>query len=216
MKVSKQTLDTLKNFASINSNILVRPGNILSTISSDVSIFARAEVTETFDREFAIYDLNSLLALLTMMEDTDVEFGEDCITISKDSSEFKYYYADKSIIVAAPDKTIEVDNEYEFQLSSKTISMLIRAASVISAPMLSIVSKNGSVKLSVGDPATPRSNTYTQEIGTNDTEFDCRVPIENFKVIPADYKVVLSKKKFMHLSNEKSQYWLALDLNSKI
>lgn len=216
MKISKQTLEVLKNFSSINSNILVRPGNILSTISADVNIFSRAEVSETFDREFAIYDLNSLLALLTMMEDTDVDFGEDCITIRKDTSEFKYYYADKNIVVAAPDKTIEVDNEYEFQLSSKTISMLLRAASVISAPMLSIVSKNGKVTLSVGDPATPRSNTYTQEIGQHDSEFDCRIPIENFKVIPADYTVVLSKKKFMYLSNDTTKYWLALDLNSQI
>ena len=216
MKISKQTLEVLKNFSSINSNILVRKGNLLSTISTGMNIFSHATVSETFDREFGIYDLNSLLALLTMMEDQDVDFGEDCITISKDTSEFKYYYADKNIIVSAPDKTIEVDEHYKFSLSSETITTLNRAASVISAPMLSVVAKNGKVKLSVGDPSTPRSNTYTQEIGEFDGEFDCRLPIENFKVIPANYEVVLSQKKFMFLSNEKMKYWLALDPNSKI
>ena len=216
MKISKTTMEVLKNFASINSNILVRKGNVLSTISTGVNIFSRAEVTETFDREFAIYDLNSLLALLTMMEDTDVDFGEDCITISKDTSEFKYYYADKTIIVAAPDKTIEVDNHYEFNLTATMIDTMKRAAAVISAPMLSVVAKNGMVKMSVGDPSTPRSNTYTQDIGEFEGEFDCRIPIENFKIISANYVTVLSKKKFMYLSNDTTKYWLALDPNSQI
>ena len=77
MKISKQTLEVLKNYSNINSNILVRQGNVLSTISSSMNVYSSANVKETFDREFAIYDLNSLLALLTMMEDTDVDFGED-------------------------------------------------------------------------------------------------------------------------------------------
>ena len=76
MKISKSTLDVLKNFATVNSNILVRQGNILSTISTGKNIFARAQVSETFDKEFAIYDLNGLLALLTLMEDQEVSFGD--------------------------------------------------------------------------------------------------------------------------------------------
>jgi len=217
MKISKQTLEVLKNYSNINSNILVRQGNVLSTISSSMNVYSSANVKETFDREFAIYDLNSLLALLTMMEDTDVDFGEDCITISKDSSEFKYYYADKSIIVAAPDKSVTVDEHYSFDLSSNAITTIIRAASVISAPMLSVICKNGKVKLSVGDPLTPRSNTYTQDIGDFDgDDFDCRLPIENFKVIPADYKCVISKRKFLQLHNSTMNYLLALDPKSVV
>jgi len=218
MKISKETLDVLKNYASINTNILVREGSTLATISTGKNIFSRTSVKETFDKEFAIYDLNSLLALLTLMEDTDVDFGEDSITISKDRSQFEYYYADPSIIVAAPDKTIEVDNYYSFELTENEVGMIMKAASVVAAPMLSVVAKNGTVTLSVGDPATPRSNTFRHVIGETDKEFDCRLAIENFKVIPGDYNVTLSQKKFMYLQNKANElkYWLALEPSSVI
>jgi len=218
MKISKATLDVLKNYASINTNILVREGNTLATISTGKNIFSRTTVAETFDREFAIYDLNSLLALLTLMEDTEVEFGEGSITISKDRSQFEYYYADPSIVVAAPDKTIEVDNHYNFNLSSQDVQMVMKAAAIVSAPMLSVVSKGGQVTLSVGDPSTPRSNTFRNIIGDCDKEFDCRLAIENFKIIPGDYEVTLSQKKFMYLKNKNTdiQYWLALEPSSVI
>ena len=83
MKLSKDTLEVLKNFATINTNILVREGTSVSTISTGKNIFAKAEVTEPFPKEFAVYDLNSLLSLLTVMEDTDVDFGDESLTVSK-------------------------------------------------------------------------------------------------------------------------------------
>ena len=84
MKISTGTLDILKNFATINTNILVRQGNTLSTISTGKNIFARAEISESFPKEFAIYDLNSLLALLSLMEDTDVDFQDESLIPSSD------------------------------------------------------------------------------------------------------------------------------------
>ncbi|OUU18150.1 MAG: hypothetical protein CBB97_21355 [Candidatus Endolissoclinum sp. TMED37] len=218
MKISKETIDVLKNYASINTNILVREGNVLSTISTGKNIFSRSVVKENFDREFAIYDLNSLLALLTLMEDTDVEFGDESITISKEKSQFEYYYADPNIIVSAPDKTIEVDDFYTFTLSEGDVNMIMKAASVVSAPILSVVGKDGKVTLSVGDPSTPRSNTFRQVIGETIKDFDCRLAVENFKVIPGEYSVTLSQKKFMHLKNKKNdlEYWLALEPSSTI
>ena len=125
MKISNDTLSVLKNFAAVNTNLLVRQGNTLSTISTGKNIFARATVAETFDREFAIYDLNSLLGLLTLMEDTEVSFGDESITVSKDRSLFEYYYADPEIIVGAPDKQIEVDavtSEVSTLLGTKVIA----------------------------------------------------------------------------------------------
>jgi hypothetical protein len=218
MKISKTTLEVLKNFATVNSNILVRQGNVLSTISTGKNIFARAVVDETFDKEFAIYDLNSLLALLTLMEDTDVEFGDESLKVIKGSSEFEYFYADPNIIVSAPDKTIDVDDFYSFDLSSENLGMIMKAAAITGAPMLSIVASGGKVTLTVGDPSTPKSNSFKQVIGDATVEFDARLQIENLKVVPGSYKVTISKKKFMFLQNSKSdlKYWLALERSSEI
>lgn len=217
MKISNDTLSVLKNFAAVNTNLLVRQGNTLSTISTGKNIFARATVAETFDREFAIYDLNSLLGLLTLMEDTEVSFGDESITVSKDRSLFEYYYADPEIIVGAPDKQIEVDDFFSFDLSADDLSMIQKAAGITAAPMLSIVGDGTKVTLTVGDPATPKSNSFKQVITETDKTFKAHLQIENLKVLPGSYRVTLSEKKFMHLVNTSTdvKYWLALHQTSE-
>ena len=217
MKISNETLSVLKNFAAVNTNILVREGNTLATISTGKNIFARATVAETFDREFAIYDLNSLLGLLTLMEDTEVSFGDDSITVSKDRSLFEYYYADPAIITSAPDKQIEVDDYFSFNLTSDELSMIHKAAGITAAPMISIIADGTDVTIVVGDPATAHSNSFKQTIATTDKVFSAHLQIENLKVLPGDYRVTLSEKKFMYLVNKNAdvKYWLALHQSSE-
>tara|TARA_R110002153_G_scaffold204676_2_gene357494 strand:- start:3131 stop:3790 length:660 start_codon:yes stop_codon:yes gene_type:complete len=218
MKISNDTLSVLKNFAGVNTNILIREGNVLSTISTGKNILARATVAESFDREFAIYDLNSLLSLLTLMEDTDVAFGDESITVTKDRSLFEYYYADPEIIVSAPDKQIEVDDYFSFDLSATDLAMVMKAVGITAAPMLSVIGNGSEVSLAVGDPATAKSNSFTQVIGASDRKFAAHLQIENLKVISGDYRVIISEKKFMHLINTNTdvKYWLALDKSSEI
>jgi hypothetical protein len=218
MKISNDTLSVLKNFAAVNTNILVRQGNTLSTISTGKNIFARATVAETFEREFAIYDLNSLLGLLTLMEDTEVSFGDESITVSKDRSLFEYYYADPEIIVGAPDKQIEVDDYFSFDLSAEDLSMIHKAAGITAAPMFSVIGDGTSVTLTVGDPSTPKSNSFKQTIGSSDKVFSAHLQIENLKVLPGEYSITISSKKFMHLVNKSTEvkYWLALHQTSEI
>ena len=218
MKISNDTIEVLKNFAGINTNILVREGNTLSTISTGKNIFAKAVLKETFPKEFAIYDLNSLLSLLTLTEDADINFEDESLKVSKGNSVFEYFYADPNIIVTAPDKSIEVDNFFQFDLSKDDIEMILKAAAITSAPMLRVEGKDGEVIISVGDPSTPKSNSFRQVIGQTDKTFDARLAIENFKVIPASYSVTLSQKKFMYLESSKgdTKYWLALERSSDI
>lgn len=218
MKISTDTLQVLKNFASVNTNLLVRQGNTLSTISAGKNIFARATVEENFDREFAIYDLNSLLGLLTLLEDTEVDFGAESITMTKGRSTFEYYYADPEIIVGAPDKQIEVDEFFTFDLLADDLNMIQKAAGINAAPMLSVIGDGTNVTLTVGDPATPKSNSFKQMVTDTDKVFKAHLQIENLKVLTGDYKVTISAKKFMHLVNTKTdvKYWLALDKTSEI
>ena len=125
MKISNDTIEVLKNFAGINTNILVREGNTLSTISTGKNIFSKAVLKETFPKEFAIYDLNSLLSLLTLTEDADINFEDESLKVSKGNSVFEYFYADPNIIVTAPDKSIEVDNFFQFDLTKDDIDMIM-------------------------------------------------------------------------------------------
>ena len=67
MKLSKETVGLIKNFAGINSNLLLKSGNKLATISAQKNVMADAVVTETFP-DFGIYDLNEFLGALSLLE----------------------------------------------------------------------------------------------------------------------------------------------------
>jgi hypothetical protein len=213
MQVSAATIQILKNFAQINTNILVREGSELRTISTMKDIFAVAKVEEVFPQEFAIYDLTSLLALLTLTENQDVDFGEKSLKISKDNGEFEYFYADPSIIVFPPNKNVTVDEHFVFAISKEDMVMITKAAAIVSAPSINFVAKNGKCVLSVGDPKTPASNSYKKTVGETEHEFNVQLAVGNLKVIPDTYEVVLSKKKFIHFRNKERglMYWLAAE-----
>ena len=201
MQISNETIQILKNFAAVNSNILIRKGKTLSTISTAKNIFAKATVAEDFPVEVAVYDLNSLLALLTLMENQDVEFGEKSLTISKNNGKFEYFYSNASVIVAAPDKSIEIDNHFQFQLSAEDVNMIMKAANITAAPTISVIAKDGTVVLTIGDKKNDTANTYKKTIGASDEAFECHMSVDNFKIVPDAYTVTVSKKKLFHFQH---------------
>lgn len=219
MKISHETLTLLKNFAGINGNLVVKQGNVLSTVSAGKNILALANITESFPREFAIYDLNSLLGLLTLMEDQDVEFNDASIHISKDGSEFEYFYSDASVVTASPYKALDIDPVFTFVLTAADITMIQRAASIVSASTISIVSDGNTVTLMVGDPNRSGANSYKKTLTTDQAPvFDARLKVENLKVITDDYTVAVGKKKALHFkSNSRDiHYWLAMEPTSSV
>jgi len=218
MQISNETIQILKNFATINSNILIRKGSTLSTISTAKNIFAKATVTENFPQEVAIYDLNSLLALLTLMENQSIDFGDNSLTISKDNGKFEYFYSSANVIVAAPDKSIEVDNHYQFTLTAEQVAMVAKAAAITAAPSISLISKDGKVNLQVGDKKNTTANSYRKLIGECEKDFECHMAVENFKVIPDAYTVTVSKKKVFHFKHATKtvEYFIAMDPDSVV
>lgn len=218
MQISKETIDVLKNFATINSNILIRKGKSLSTISTAKNIFASADVAEEFPEEIAIYDLNSLLALLTLMENQEVTFGDKSLTISKNEGKFEYFYSSPTVIVAAPDKKIELDEHFKFNLSAEDVNMIMKAAAITGAPTITIAAKNGKVTLTVGDKKVDTANTYKKNIGDCSETFECHMAVENFKIVPDAYSVTISKKKaflFKH-ATKPLQYFIAMEPDSTV
>ena len=218
MQISNETIQILKNFAAINSNIMIRKGKTLSTISTAKNIFAKAEVVEDFPTEVAVYDLNSLLALLTLMENQSVEFGDKSLNISKDNGKFEYFYSSPTVIVAAPDKSIEIDKHYQFKLSSEDVNMIMKAAAITSSPTITISSKGADVSLTIGDKKNDTANTYKKVIGKSEHSFDCHMAVENFKIVPDAYTVTISKKKAFHFQHATKaiEYFIAMEPDSVV
>ena len=63
MKLNSETVNVLKNFSTINQNLLIKEGNTLTTMSAMKNIVAKATIEETFPKEIAIISLIYMLRL---------------------------------------------------------------------------------------------------------------------------------------------------------
>jgi hypothetical protein len=218
MKLSDSTLTVLKNFAGINNSILVKEGKKLRTISVAKNILAEANITEEFPRDVAIYDLNQFLNGLSLHADPDLDFTPDSyITIKEGKRRVKYFYADPQVIVAPPEKEINLPTEDVcFQLDSTALDKLLKAAAVYQLPDLSAIGEAGVVKLVVRDKKNDTSNEYAVVVGETDKEFVFNFRVENIKIIPGAYDVVVSSKLLSKFSNTRYdlQYYIALEPDS--
>ena len=218
MNLSDKTLTILKNFAGINNSILVKEGNQLRTISIAKNILAEAQIDEDFPREFGIYDLNQFLNGLGLHQDPDLDFSpESYISIKEGQRRVKYFYADPNVIVAPPEKEITLPSEdIHFQLESLSLEKLLKAAGVYQLPDLSAVGEAGVIKLVVRDKKNDTSNEYAVVVGETDKEFSFNFKVENIKIIPGAYDVVVSQKLLSKFTNTNCdlKYYIALEPDS--
>jgi len=218
MKLSDNTLTILKNFAGINNSILVKEGTKLRTISVAKNILAEADITEVFPRDFAIYDLNQFLNGLSLHNDPDLDFKEDSyLSIKEGKRRVKYFFADPNVIIAPPEKDIKLPSQDVcFQLDSASLEKLVKAAAVYQLPDLSAVGEAGVIKLVVRDKKNDTSNEYAIVVGETDQEFTFNFRVENIKIIPGAYDVVVSSKLLSKFTNTKYNltYYIALEPDS--
>ena len=218
MKLSDNTLAVLKNFAGINNSILVKKGTQLRTMSVAKNILAEAEIPEDFPRDVAIYDLNQFLNGLSLHQDPNLDFTEDShITIKEGRRRVKYFYADPQVIIAPPEKEINLPTqEVCFQLESSSLEKLVKAAAVYQLPDLSVLGENGEITMVVRDKKNDTSNEYAVNVGETDKEFEFNFKMENIKIIPGAYDVVISSKLLSEFTNTQYnlKYFIALEPDS--
>lgn len=218
MKLTENTINILKNFASINQSIFVKKGSKLRTISVMKNILAEAEISEEFSREFAIYDLNEFLNGLSLHKDPELDFAnESHIVIREGKRKVKYFYADPEVIVSPPEKDIELPSlDVCFQLEHSQLDKVIKASAVYKLPDLSVIGENGEIRLVVRDKKNDTSNEYSIVVGETDNEFTFNFKVENIKIVPGSYDVVISEKLLSKFTSEKYNltYYIALEPDS--
>jgi hypothetical protein len=218
MKLSDSTLSLLKNFSSINQSILFKEGSKLRTISVMKNILAEATITEEFSKDFGIYDLNQFLNGLSLHQKPELDFAADgYVVIREGRSRSKYFFADPSVIVTPPDKAIELPSEDVcFELSTTVLERLLKAAAVYQLPDFSAVGENGVVKLVVRDKKNDTSNAHEEVVGETDNNFSFNFKVENIKILPGTYDVVVSQKLLSRFTskNHDLTYYIALEPDS--
>ena len=218
MKLSDSTLSLLKNFSSINQSILFKEGSKLRTISVMKNILAEATVSEEFARDFGIYDLNQFLNGLSLHQKPELDFANDGYVVIKEGrSRSKYFFADPSVIVTPPDKEISLPSEDVcFELTTTVLEKLLKAAAVYQLPDISAVGEAGVVKLVVRDKKNDTSNAHEEVVGETDETFNFNFKVENIKILPGTYDVVVSQNLLSRFTskNHDLTYYIALEPDS--
>ena len=221
MKLSSHTTSVLKNFATINQNLVIKEGNSIATMSAMKNIVAKAEVEETFPQEIAIYDLNEFLGALSLFSSPILDFNDSYVMISeetKPTTKMKYFYSDPSV-VTSPSKMITMPSEeVKFTMSKEDLSKLKRAAGAIGAPDMALEKIDGSSSITVKDKKNDTANTFSIDVDTvaDGSDFKFFFKVENLKLMDGDYEVDISSKNISHLasSNKDVEYWVALEPES--
>jgi len=227
MNLSNDTLNVLKNFASINPNIVMQPGQNLKTISESKTIMAKAEIVEDMPKEFGIYDLNEFLSVFNLIENPVLEFEDKSVLVStseggsqiSNQQKVRYYFSETDILTS-PQKDIQMPNsEVGVSLSEDILNQIRKAAAVLGHTELSLKGENGLVTASVVNTQDSTSNSYTIELDRDNAcknDFNFIVSIPNLKLLPGDYFVSISSKLISNWTNSNYpiEYFIALEKNS--
>jgi hypothetical protein len=214
MKFSNETLSVLKNFSQINPSVMLKPGQIIRTISPQKTVMAAANVPETFEKQAGVYDVNRFLATLSLFDSPEISFGDNQFNIDSGKSSLKYTYTSENMIVTPPEKDIVVpDPEAQVKLSWSNIDSVIRAAGVLGLPEIAFIGDENGLSIAAVDSKNPTADTYSVAV-IDDSGFEpfrMIIKVDNLKLMPVDYDVALSSKGMAHFKSDKVQYWVAVE-----
>ena len=218
MKLSDNTLSVLKNFSTINQSILFKQGTKLRTISVMKNILAEVQLKEELPKDFGIYDLNQFLNGMGLHQSPELDFNNDGYVVIKEGKmRSKYFFADPQVIVTPPEKAIELPSEdVSFTLSTDQLDKLLKAAAIYQLQDLSVIGGDGVVKILVRDKKNDTSNDFSIVVGETDSTFSFNFKVENIKILPGTYDVVVSKKLLSRFisKNQDLTYYIALEPDS--
>ena len=220
VSISNDTLSVLRNFSSINPNVVLKPGQEVKTISEAKNILAVADIAEDFPTEMGIYDLNEFLSVVNLVNDPQLSFGDNHVDVVGGNSKVKYFFSDSSILTT-PQKDITMpDCEVTVSFTDDILSQIRKAASALGHSEMSISATDEGVNIKVFDSKDSSANIYNIQLandaGYKEGQFEFVININNLKLLDGDYEVNISSKLISEWKNTTKpvRYYIALEKNS--
>lgn len=203
MKFDAKTLTVLKNFASINSGVVLQKGKVQKTIAGEKSILCEAILDDEMPAEFGIYDLNRFLGNLTTLKNPEIEFNETSVIMDDGELSMVFHACSPTLIIVPPEKQLKFKQvDAKFKLTEHTLQKLLRLAAMNSLPNLSVIGKDGELLLMIHETANDTSNYGTIKIGDYaGKDFKATFNRDNLKIIPGDYDVEVEIGRFAKFVN---------------
>lgn len=217
MKLSPETISILRNFSQINQSIYFRKGNKIRTMTLMENIFAEATVDETFESDFAIYHLNQFISALSLHDSPDLDFSNPSYVVFNDGKrKAKYFFTDPAVITY-PDRNVALPSEdFCFVLETQDLEKLVKASNTYQIFDLVVVGDGKEINLVVKDKKNPSSNEFSLNVGQTNQNFNLYFRMENLRIIPGTYDVVISKKLLARFKNTNKDltYYITLETDS--
>lgn len=218
MKLEAKTIEILSNFCSISPSLLFKEGNVLSTVSPNKTVLAKATVPNEFPKRCAVYNLNHLLGAISHVGAAELSFEDNQYFVSnKDSgSKYKLNYTPEDNVKVPPEKGITLPSvDVSFKLQSKILKDVVRGGGVVSLPEVAFVGNGETISLQAFDVKDPSSSSYSVNVGTTDKNFRIVFKIENItKLIDGEYDVSISSKGISYFKGNDIEYWIAVETTS--
>ncbi len=222
ISLSQRTLDVLKNFSTINSNILVKPGNKLVTISPVKNVMSEAIVEEDFETEFGIWDLGKFLGTISLFDKPEFEFHDKFVLIrdEKKKSEVTYHYSEPRLLTTVNKEINMPESVVDCTITQEILNDILKASSVLQVNDIAIRSNGDGVEIVALDKADATTNNYSIDLGnlpTSDVDFTFYFKSENLKMLPGEYDVKITDKVISQFKrvNDELTYWIALESDSQ-
>lgn len=218
MKLSEQTIEFLKNYATLNQSLLFRKGSVLATITPSSTVYSTARVVESFPFEFAISDLNKLLSKLSLYGNPELQFEQDRIVFtSADGRHSDYIKFSSPKVIKAPDPNKNItmtDPDHEFDLSQEDLLWQRKSAGISSSPYMIFHADGKNIHLRSTNPEDDSSDMSSTVIGKTKSKFTYTMKIEYWRMLEGSYRVKLKDKlcKFEH-TEKPIEYYLAIEKN---
>lgn len=217
LKLSPETVAILRNFSGINKSILIKPGSELTTISDTKSIIGVAQIAETFEQEFAIYELPKFLASLSLFQDPELEFGAHQVTIREGKNELNYTYDDKRTVLAIEQESIKKldavteKGEVEFDWADSVYRDVSKALAVLKLPEFVVQGDGKEIVLKAADTGNSTGNTYEAAVGESTEEFRAVFRSENIRFLPKDYHVKYASRGLAKFQGDSITYYVTTE-----
>jgi gp45 sliding clamp, C terminal len=217
MNFSEKTLAVLKNFASINSGVVFRPGKIQKSMDANKQILVEATLEDDFPSEFGVYDLNNFLGNVTSLKNPNLNFTKEWVSLEEGDFNLTYMACPSNLIITPPEKELVLKSvDVKFTLTNANFSRLLKLATMNSLPHISVVGKDGSLLLKIHDKTNDTSNHGASKIGEYAGEdFTATFKAENLKLLPDDYEVELQKGAFAKFVNTAGNLKYFVSVESK-
>ena len=210
--------------SKINRSIQFKEGNEISSLSIQKNVLAKTPIEESFPRDFAIYDLDEFLKVMSLTDNQgDLIFDNEAyVTVKTDRTQARYFFADPSIVQQPPAEFPQLPSiDCEFDLDTSDLNRIRNALSIYGhLEDIAVIGKDGRVSIEIRDRENPSSNTYSIGVGTTDATFSFNLKAENIYKLEysnaiTGYNVRISKSGASQwVSSDGVVYLIALEPDS--